>query len=217
VRSRIGFGIAFLLVSCAAAQEQSSLAGRVVNAITSQPLNRAHVRLAVGAFYEPPSAVYGAMSNSEGRFSISRIPPGSYLVEPELSGYFYLPKSFTLVIKPGEHRDDFRIELTPRAILSGRVLDEHGEPVQYAMIRVTSRGAAVNLAMRSKAGPIQTNDLGEFRLIVPPGKYHIEARVYGREDIRPDGTLAPAYYADTFYPSAAAPGVAAELVDAHPG
>jgi hypothetical protein len=154
--------IPLLLLSCAAAQEQSSIAGRVFDATTGQPLNRAHVRLLVGAFNETPTAVYGAMSDSDGRFSISPIPPGSYIVQPVLTGYFYLPKSFTVVIKPGERVDDFRIELTPRAILSGRVLDERGEPVKNAAIWGLSRRDRSRQAVRNRRSAIDASqNLGD--------------------------------------------------------
>jgi hypothetical protein len=210
---KLGALTALLLLTWANAQEQSSIAGRVVDTITGQPLKRAHIRLLVGEFHQTPTAVYGAMSDSDGRFSISPIPAGSYLVQPELSGYFYLPKSFTVAIKAGERLDDYRIELTPRAILSGRVLDEHGEPVKDANIWPEAQGAALNLAMRRF--DYRTSELGEFRLAVPPGKYRLRAQVFDRQEIRSDGTLAPAYYATTYYPNSSPAN--AELVDARPG
>src|SRR5690242_16362413 len=79
-----------LLWMCAIAVAQpgagqfASVSGVVANSVTGQPVLRAHVVLSpIGAATE----TYGAMTDAAGRFSILRIPPGSYNMNAERVGY----------------------------------------------------------------------------------------------------------------------------------
>jgi len=54
---------------------------------------------------------------------------------PERAGYLHVQaKGSTgipnLAIKPGEHLTGYQLEMTPRAVIAGRVVDEAGDPVQ---------------------------------------------------------------------------------------
>ena len=58
--------------------------------------------------------------------------------------------------------------------ISGRVLDAHGDPVDFAQVRVlrVPRGGRV-----TSAGQAQTNDLGEYRVPrLQPGRYLVQVR-----------------------------------------
>jgi hypothetical protein len=72
MNGKIAIPLFLLLGSCVFAQEQSSLRGRVVDAVTGKPLEHAHLRLVAGGFNssEISSVVYGAISDTEGHFSI---------------------------------------------------------------------------------------------------------------------------------------------------
>jgi hypothetical protein len=217
-----------LVVFCATAQEQSTIAGRAIDSVTGQPLEHVHIRFTAGGFggeYNGATA-YGAMSDAEGHFSISPIAPGTYSMRPELRGYSFVPSAkngppkLTVTIKPGEQIADFRVELTARAILSGRVLDEHGEPVEGSWIRVraaSTRDMALELAMEACCVALfrMTNELGEFRIAVPPGRVRLFVSANSHDEILADGTLAPAVYATTEYPYAVDGKAAA--AEARPG
>jgi len=73
----------------------------------------------------------------------------------------------------GSNEDkSYEIGLIPRSVISGKVLDDEGEPVMSARVMAISKlwitGKSHNVVVRSA----ETNDLGEFRLSnLAPGAY----------------------------------------------
>ena len=77
-----------------------------------------------------------------------------------------------------EHID---VDLPCPAVVSGRILDEYGDPIENAYVRieriVLSRGRR-RLVGVSGAAASQTNDLGRYRIFgLPPGRYLVDAVV----------------------------------------
>src|ERR1035437_9463883 len=96
--------------------------------------------------------------------------------------------------------------MTPRAVISGRVVDEAGDPVQGVRVQsVPVTPGSIPVVVMPAPNP-GTDDRGEFRLLGPAGKNYVQATVntgFGaqeRPEIRSDGT-SEAIYATTFYPS----------------
>jgi hypothetical protein len=211
--------MALLVCACAAAYAQSSVAGRVVDSATGEPLRGVHLRLMV-----MPSApigdigkVYGALSDEQGRFSINPIEPGGYVITAERPGLFFAPSvkdgkpSNILPVSPGRHIDDLRIEMAPRAVLSGHVLDDFGNAPEAASVYAEPLdNLALQMVMEASdiRGQSNVNSRGEWRISLPAGKYRVTAQARGGGDeIRTDGTK-PSIYVDTPYPS---------VVEARPG
>jgi hypothetical protein len=134
---------------------------------------------------------YGAMlyrlrTNSQGHFSVGHLVSGRYRISAVAAGYaeqffqvqerFMSPTVFSL--RPGEKRDDVQISLPRAAVLSGRVLDDHGQPVLDASVQVLQYGPPG--ARQKRLVPItgtQTDDSGRYRLFgLPPGRYYLDAR-----------------------------------------
>jgi hypothetical protein len=97
-----GFGLA---------AQQASLAGTTVDAIAHKPLSGVHVRLLIRLPGVPP-AVYGAISDASGHFSIASMPPGTYAVIGERAGYVYISAP-TTALKDDQRSTDFKLEMTP--------------------------------------------------------------------------------------------------------
>ena len=207
---------------CAVGEAQATLQGIIVNSVTSEPLARVQVHLTVRALDEGlPPAGYGAVTDDAGRFSISPIPPGTYMVHPERAGFYLaLPQDKnatvpTLELKLGQQVRDYRLEMAPQAVISGRVLDEGGEPVVNA--DVFADGPGQDLLYFLGIWKSSTNDRGEYRMSLPAGQYRIRTEVpdYSGDEIRTDGT-APMTYPPTWHPNAI--DVArAPMVDLRPG
>ncbi|HWX53304.1 MAG TPA: carboxypeptidase-like regulatory domain-containing protein [Verrucomicrobiae bacterium] len=209
--------------SAVQADESGSIAGTVVNSVTGKPLEGVHVRL-WGFGPDKRPFVYGAVSNASGRFSITGVPPASYLVLPERLGFVMVPgrkkgpaANGTLQLKPGEMVPDLTLEMTLRSIISGHVLDEYGDPamnIQVAAIPLSSR-----TVMAQMYGSATTDDHGYFRMPLPPGNYYIKATDSetrsGIPEIRTDGT-AEGSYVETYYPGVTDKS-AATLVEAKAG
>jgi len=195
--------------------QQASIEGVTVDKSTGEPISGVHISLITGVMNSVTSA-YGALSDRTGHFSIATIRPGTYLMICERTGYLHvISKGIPNVsVKPGEHLTNFKIELTPRAILSGRVLDENGDPMQEISVEAVPVSSDIGTSMMQAmtdaiSRSFGTDDRGEFRLTVVPGKYYLKAASRGGPNVRfggnpterrNDGSTLPPY-GTTFYPS----------------
>lgn len=188
----------------------ASVEGTVLNSLTGKPLDGVHVKFVAYDSENTPVAAYGAMTNSAGHFSILAIQSNNYLVFLEREGFIFVPGAQkgshgTLRLTTGDHIRDLALQMVPRSIISGRVLDEYGDPVMDARVFAIPASPQPDLGFVPQ---FTTNDRGEFRLIVPPGKYYVTAslrsrslRPIGTSEIRTDGT-ADGDYLETYYPAA---------------
>lgn len=96
------------------------------------------------------------------------------------------------------------LELTQEAIISGRVLDENGDPVQWVRVEAIRAGKSHNAGVEMGRNE-RPDERGRFRMTGPPGKYYIKASpehgMQGAREIRSDGLSTP-LYGITYYPSA---------------
>ena len=204
------FGACLLLLCGCLRAQDPTLRGITVDSSTGRPLAGVHVHVfTLGVTGLPTS--YGTVSDREGRFSIANIPPGGYFYLGEKTGYVALRKGGGVVtlpamtIKAGEPLSGFRVEMTPRATVGGRVLDEFGDPVQNVQVAITAVSPDAPMAVSPTNSMVITDDRGEYRIPVAPGKYHVKATIFntGRnQEVRTDGSSAIAYV-PTFYPSSA--------------
>jgi hypothetical protein len=174
----------------------ASLSGTVTNSVTGEPIAHAHIRL--DAY---PNA-FGAITAVDGRFSMNAVTPGTYTLFAEHRGYRSTTAreaSKPLEIKSGEKITDLVVHLVPDAVISGRVLDSSGSPLDNIRLLVISAG---------QTGYAATNDRGEFRIGgLGQGRYLLKAMSFFQglpPEIRTDGT-AETRYAPTYYPSATMP------------
>ena len=168
----------------------ASVSGAVTNSVTGQPIHRAHVVL------NPVSStteIYGAMTDATGKFSILRIPPGSYSLHAERIGHI-LGNPQVITLQAGDDKSDLKVSLRPAGWITGRVVDSVGEPVEGATVQIVGGSAANAIA----------DDRGQFRIAdLTPGRYRLIARIpqaMFSDEIRSDGPAEP-HYATTYYPS----------------
>jgi hypothetical protein len=208
-------------------EDKCTVEGQVWNAITGDPLRKAHITLNKvdgGNMRSRNSADYGAASDAGGHFLIQDIEPGTYQMNASRNGFVALSygaskpdgPSTPLSLNPGRHTRDIVFRLTPNGVITGRVLDEDGEPVQGVSIGAmrfrTMRGKRQLTPFMSNA----TDDLGEYRLFgLAPGKYYLSA-TYRKQNIMmaaqdstpggaPEEDYTPTYYPGTSDPTGAAP------------
>jgi hypothetical protein len=216
--------ILLLMVTAALAAQPAGIDGVVVNHATGQPLSGVHVRLMTGDFGNGGiDQAYGAISDKAGHFSVTGIKPGLYLVILERTGFLQaqapgLMPVVSVALKPGQNLTGHKLEMNPRAMILGRVVDEYGDPVAGVDVHVQAvppDHESFNMFGRSDAS---TDDRGEFRLLTSPGRYYIQASPFDNGsalEIRSDGSNS-APYAATYYPSAA-DAKSAAIVQAAPG
>ncbi|MFN0103065.1 MAG: carboxypeptidase regulatory-like domain-containing protein [Bryobacteraceae bacterium] len=188
----------------AAATGTASIAGRILDS-AGAPVRRAVVSLDG----ESGSARGKAMTGDDGSFVIRELAKGRYWITAEKTGYLrgsYRGRTSGGYGDPVELKDDTAktgvdIVLPRQGVISGRVLDEAGEPAERVMVqaipvrRTSSRNGFSNAA--------STNDLGEFRLTkLPPGSYRLLAsRGMDRNELmverlpgKPATAEAPTYF-----------------------
>jgi hypothetical protein len=191
--------VLLLAAFAAAAQppKPGAIEGVVTNALTGEPVARAHVML------RADKKRYGAMSTAEGKFSIATVEPGVYALKTERAGF--VPLEARVEIRPEMTVRAYNAELTPEGSIAGKVVKPDGEPMEGVKVEASKTGFALHR---------YTNDRGEFRLDgLPPGRYRLTAapsRTVLPPDVRTDGTLEE-YFGDLTHPGRLAVGPGAEL------
>lgn len=199
--------VSWLLLTVAAiglAQEAPkpiSVEGMVRNAITGSPISRAHVLVRTFGTGGTNVQNFGTMSDAAGKFIVKDLPAGGFYAYVEASGYTMPIQNYlngaSGTLAAGDKKA-VELKLIPTGTISGRVLDEDGNPVMAEV--TTDNGSSVV----STAG---TDEKGQYRLSgVEPGKYRIKAKAasmilggdaFGEQ--RADGSVAT-YDATTYYP-----------------
>lgn len=156
---------------------------------------------------------------------MKEIEPGSYTLLAERSGFlrtsygarFPNQRSVTLHLNRGQTLRDLDFRLTPQGVLSGRVVDEDGDPVMNAHLQLLRFGYSQGrkqLEPLFRGSYISTNDLGEYRIFgLVPGRYVLSADYHttasaqqsvDRSAVRRNNEdYLPTYYPGTVDPNAA--------------
>ena len=143
-----------------------TIAGRVVDADTAAPLRNARIGLVPEEGDEPDPV----LTDAEGRFRIADLPPGRYTLVASKPGYVSLRYGARRALdrpRPVEVPGDgspIDIRLPRGAALSGRLVDDLGEPMPD--VRVTA-GVVIRTSAGTRMTAIRsadTDDLGEYRI-----------------------------------------------------
>jgi len=200
------------LAAAQSGQQPGSVEGVVLNAVTSQPLPKAHVTLSAEA--GGAARRYGAISDGKGRFSIRPIDPGSYRTAIELLGFLFAPKGAGgnghLQIAAGASVSGLELKMVPQGVIAGRVLDADGNPMERVGVTAV-RGVR-------RIGEQRTDAAGEFRISgLAAGKYLVRAEpldLEGPPEVRTDGSRDERYGVTWFGGTLSEPEAAAVNVPA---
>ncbi len=214
--------VAFSLVSATAAQlpqmpmprdgkpvpsGTARLSGRVISTETGKPLRRAVVRVMAQEIRLPRSV----STEADGTWEIRELPAGKYSVTAQKGGY--VPVSYgqlrpfeqgkPVELADGQIVEKLEIALPKGSVVSGRIVDEFGEPVSGAQV-MAMRHRFVNGQRRlfpivEQGGRDTTDDLGQYRLHgLSPGNYYVSAAQSALPTI--DVSADKTGYAATYYP-----------------
>jgi membrane-associated protease RseP (regulator of RpoE activity) len=178
--------------------------GRVVRADTGEPLRRVQVSVAEWSTsdFSGPAAT---MTDAEGRYELTQLPAGRYQLKARRGGYVEVaygqrrPFERGRPLELGESAvlQNIDFALPPGAVVTGRIVDETGEPVAHVSVSLDRRryiDGARRLVAESSGS---TDDRGEFRIFgVPPGDYVIAAR-FGETEL---GSRDRIRYVPTYFP-----------------
>jgi hypothetical protein len=171
--------------------------GRILSADTGSPVRRAQVRLS-----GPEVGAKTALTDTEGRFEFRELPAGRFTMSASKTGYVNMSygqlrpfeSGKTLELADAQVMDKVDIGLPRGSVISGRVIDEFGDPVPDASVtamRSTWSNGRRKLQPAGRAA--QTNDLGQFRLFgLPPGEYYVSGSAQGGQMMQVEMALSMA-------------------------
>ena len=200
------FTAALSMAQQAAAPKPSIVEGKVVNSVTGGTLRKSEVTLSTSLISEeveaamtklgvdPDGGTPGAPKADRKTFSVTTDATGKFRFQAPAGDYFLTAKHAAFVdgtYKPegkfalnnklhltaGDELTGVTIRLVPQGAVSGRVIDEDGDPIAGASVTAQAYHYAGN--GKRKPTPLDfdhTNDRGEFRLgKLAPGHYYIAA------------------------------------------
>lgn len=180
-----------------------AIQGRVTTA-AGEPLSCAVVHVVT-----PELGVPQVYTDAQGRYRIEGLPAARLILQARKLGYIMLEHGQSrpsdapvpIVLRAGERRQEVDFVLPRQAVLSGAVIDEHGEPVEGVMV-LASRLRRVDgrSVVQMTSLPRASDDRGQYRLTgLEPGAYLVSAQMRGA--VSPaGGGESPRGYASIFYP-----------------
>jgi protocatechuate 3,4-dioxygenase beta subunit len=165
--------------------KKGALTGIVRDSVTHVPVKKAMVSINpmfatgigpanAGRNQGPQSTV----TDASGTFTMANLSPGQYRVMIQHQNYpqaRFSGVTKSVEVKAGETAGPLAVDLIPGAAVSGRIVDEEGEPIQGCFVQPhTAKNP--DQGAPSEGNP-STNEDGDYRFYsVPPGKYILTAQ-----------------------------------------
>lgn len=210
--------------------EKAHVEGQITNA-GGEPLKKAMVRLQGTFTSQPPVAgmpvlptSYTSETDAAGHFVFEEVDPGRYTLSAERTGYVrtaYGARSTSSPAIPvnlaaGQKLTGLSIKLTPQGTITGRVLDEDGDPVGRAQVMVSRMQYQNGRKALMPAGSASSLPDGTYQVFgLAAGRYYLNANdvqsgiVVGQNELPgrkgPQETLVATYYPNALDLSSATP------------
>jgi protocatechuate 3,4-dioxygenase beta subunit len=184
----------------------SVIRGRIVAADTGAPIRRAQVR----AFSPEVRESRGASTDAQGRFELRDLPAGRWEVMASKAGFVTLrygqrrpfEAGRPIEISDGETMAKADIALPRGAAMTGRVLDEFGDPIAGARVQAMRYRTMQGTRQLMPVNTDSTDDTGAFRIYgLTPGDYYVTA--VPQMGMFADESSDTTSYAPTYYPGTA--------------
>jgi 5-hydroxyisourate hydrolase-like protein (transthyretin family) len=155
------------------------IAGTVINAKGGSPLERARVTIADA---KNQQSVQSVITNDNGRFEL-HVPAGKYSLGGAKRGFmaagYNQHELFSTAIVTGADLDieNITLRLAPNALLTGKVLDEFGEPVRHAHVQVYRETHFQGVSRIVSGRAAVTDDQGRYEVTpLDEGTYYVSAK-----------------------------------------
>jgi len=153
------------------------IAGTIVNSLTGAPLNQARVTLADTADRRNRAFI---ITTENGRFTFGPLYRGKFSLEGAKRGFipaaYDQHEQFSTAIVTGTdfNTENLVLRLTPLARLSGKVIDESGDPVRKANVTLYMENHQAGMNRTVPVGGDSTDDQGDYEFAaVAPGNYFV--------------------------------------------
>ncbi len=200
--------LALSLFAFFAPATRAGITGRVVDAITHQPIRLASVKVFNN------TQEWNEITGADGRFRFSTLVKAEYRLVAHRP--LFSERAYIIETSDFDTDDELKIELFPQAVIAGVVLDRfgHGMPASVQFYGQRTGNGKIEVL-----GGARTNDLGEYRIFgLEPGSYQVRATAtIGRSsDFDPRPVMkAGAYYGGDAKPATitATPGSITSGID----
>jgi hypothetical protein len=159
---------------------QYRIAGTVVSRSDGHPLARARLTINNTKNNEE---VFSALTSEDGKFAFTGLHAGKYALQGGRRGYlssFYEQHeqfSTAIVTGAGVDTENLVLRLWPAGYITGKVLDESGDPVRKANVSLYSIHHEEGVSRIVQVKGANTDDLGSFELGPEgPGTYFVAAQ-----------------------------------------
>jgi uncharacterized protein (DUF2141 family) len=171
----------------APAPSPATVRGTISDAASGKPVRMARVFLTPEGRI-PGATQRGTRSDERGVFELLDVAPGRYKLAAAKAGYastelgqstFNTPGR-SLTIAAGAALERVDVALLRAAAITGRIVDDLGEPIQGAHVTAYKPGYDNRGPTLVQANQAVTNDRGDYRIAqLPPGEYFVAAQERG--------------------------------------
>lgn len=188
------------LMMAQAPQQQYSISGSVVNALTGEGVRRAVVHL------NGSGPQRDAFTDASGRFEIPNVTEGRYLVTAQRPGFFdpsaQGPSQQPVWVDVNANTAPVTVKLSPQSVITGRITNENGEPLQRIVVQATEQQIANGRKTYVQVAGDSTDEDGTFELTdLQPGRYYLRAGP-GFNSSGPARRYPDRMYLPVFFPAA---------------
>jgi len=155
------------------------IAGTIVNQRDGSPLGRARV---LASDTKDPKKYEWVITAEDGRFQFTGLPAGKYSLTGTKRGFItgsydqHGAFSTAIVTGAGIDTENLVLKILPDAMISGKVLDETGEPVRHALVNLYLDDHRQGIKEIHLVRNSITDDLGAYELTrLAAGTYYLAA------------------------------------------
>jgi carboxypeptidase family protein len=156
------------------------LRGRVISLDNGGPVRRAQIRIT-----SQDIGSKSAMTDADGRYEFRDLPAGRFTLSATKAGYVTVQYGQTrpfesgkpIDLSEGQLMDKADFSLPRGSAISGRLVDEFGDPIADALVSaMRSVWSGGRRRLQPTGRTAMTNDLGQFRIYgLSPGDYYVNA------------------------------------------
>jgi|HubBroStandDraft_1064217.scaffolds.fasta_scaffold02218_10 hypothetical protein len=157
----------------AGAQESGGyrVAGVVLNAAGGQPVADAHITIVA---VERRDQQVSAVSGENGRFVFMGLPQGKYQLAGRGRGLLAGSWAGAIVTGPGRDTESIVLRLSPPGVISGKVVDDAGDPVAQALVELLGSRIVEGRRQLIEDSSKRTDDTGQYRFsALLAGSYYL--------------------------------------------
>jgi protocatechuate 3,4-dioxygenase beta subunit len=172
-----------------------TISGTITDASTELPIQKSVITLSEDERdYSEKDRSRTAISDANGHYEFRDVRPGTYVLSADKPGFLYsrygsrksssrdLPTPLTIV--EDQTLSGIDIGLVRSAAISGKVVNEDGDPISNAHLSVLQYSNLTGKRRLLPAGNAESDDRGDYRIHgLAPGKYYVQCTVGAAEAV----------------------------------